>query len=452
MKTNRLVILIATCVAICSPHKTRSQDATLEQLQADYVRQEEQKADRARSAALAAEHLSKLTPEQLKMRTETIERIKKTLTPPIPSTERPSVRKMPLYTKDKDVPPLSPGQRLQLRTTLMTALFMDGWVGSQQSADYLNASINSLSSESADVGAIAESAYALAIVSSEEPQMRNLMESAREIDYISDPFNPVNTYPFPANFNAWPWWTENVAPSYVWSTIPRTLVDSNGPAAQSYQFPLAQVGNSQLRTLIDNHYDQLGNPVRHIIAFWYTLTNLYSAPPFGSDSAEFAVQVGLFNGSLNTTTNALKILLSETPTGWNRPAYVVSPMAKRNENVGTPGVTYYQLRAIVLKQNLPNRLPNKSTPLMRLDPSIQWIPYWLQPISEDFITEKVGNQAWVQWNTIAYPTNSFKLTFATNPLGPWSDQIGVPVSYTNEVATAKFLANNPARFYRLENR
>ncbi|MBP6858267.1 MAG: hypothetical protein KBC33_00330 [Candidatus Pacebacteria bacterium] len=456
MKKKLLVVAgLVAIVAIFSPQNmVQAQDATQEQKDADALRVQQADYQARLSIALAQEALKKLTPEQIEKRKEAIKRALAMPRPPLP-TNSPSLKTirqpMVVDTKKSTTPGLTQSERLQFRNMLITEIMMGGLVGTQESADYINQSIAMLNAESAEPETIIESAYALAaIVGSGGIEEQGLMSAARTVDYTSNPYVPINTFPFEATSIA-PWYTSSSSPFQPWSTVPRTLVSSNGPAAKSYVFPTSVNGASYIRALINNHYDQVGKPVRHILAFHYVFTNVHIEPVTGlKDFAFFDVNMGTFNGSTYPVINHATDGLEQTFTGYSRPVYLINAMPKK-VNPGQIGVLYYELLFQVTKQNLSGR-PSYSNPTMTLDPSVQWIPYWLSPINGDLISERVGNQIWVQWNTIAYPTNSFKLAFTTSLANTnWSTTIGVPVTYTNEVATAKFSPTNPMRLYRLQN-
>ncbi len=499
MKMKLLAMSVATIVAICSlGAKALAQDATPEQIAAEQKIATDAKLREILQAQKSAESLSKLTPEQIALRNLALERIKNTPPPPIPTNDGSALKPIRRTSKSASLstPQLSPGDKLRLRTSLMTQLYFDGAISSQKNAEIINGLILGRVHQGMPTDTIIGEAYATAATLPKDDQAvltfetsvatendatidaatsyvmqavddemiadgggiddpQALMMTARTVDYTSNPYVPINIAPFPANLlpsGNGPWITYNVGTSYPWSSVPRTLVSSNGPSVRSYQFGTNTNGISRLRYVPTNHVNQLGKPVRHIFALWYTLTNLYSWS-LVSDYARAYIYINYYNGNTDLSTNHFELEFGLTPNGWSRPAFLIDTMPNKTPS-GVPGVKYYEMIFEVKKLNQPSR-PAYQNPSLSIDPSVQWIPYWLPPIPEDFIIENVGNQAWVQWNTIAYPRDSYRLAFTTfldsdSTNMVWSTSIGVPVTYTNEVATAKFAATNAMRFYRLQ--
>lgn len=431
MKTRLLVMVAVVAIFSLRVQTGNCQDASpVQQAILD-----KEAFDQRNQLEAQAQMKSSLSPEQTARMQEARKKIL-AQRPPIP-TNPPAILKTGVknYVEKDTTPPLTQGERMQLRNMIMTELLKGGDLN-PEGADFMNEYINDLNNQGLPLeSVIAEANAAKAVLN-----LTSSLMSFRTVDFESNIYSPINTGPFGANFSSGFWATYTSLPTgdYPWITTNRTLVTTNGPQAQTYPLGYGISGQCRLFATVVNHVDQGGYPVRHILAFWYTLVNLISGP----DDANITIPVSTAGTG---STNLAYIPLAVNSPFWDRPAYII-PKAATNSIV--------QLRVTLYKTHYSTR-PVASNPALRLDPSVQWIPYWLSPISGDLVVERVGNEMWVEWSTLAYQQPYFRLTYAINAKGPYTTLIGVPITITNEVAIAKFPIDysslNQRRFYKLQN-
>lgn len=418
MKMKLLAMSVATIVAICSlGAKALAQDATPEQIAAEQERLRITAELNAAWKKQAQERMSLMTPEQLMIYTNRLEKIKKLPLPPMPSNAMVTARKkllsgttasMSMQTLAVQQPTFNRRDYLEMRAVLVDKFYAE--TADIDLANTLNQTL--ATNDTATLNLFVQENLNLSDLVSGNTNI--VVYSITAEDYV-----PLNTLPFNTG-----WTTKNTQGYSPWFTVNRTLVPTNGPAARS-AVSLAAGYKSTIETTLYNHYDYWADPVdSHTLGLWYQLLNKYAG-----DWCQ--LQLGPSGAYWLTDLSA--------STSWKNVQYSFGTIPK--------ATTSLQFAMVVYSQN--------GSPIASyLDPSVRWKPsaaYY--PVNEDFVIEIVGNQVWVSWWAAVYRPSHWFLTFATSIQGPWSSSIGVPVSTVNSVSTAKFniITGGGMRFYRLNH-
>ena len=249
----------------------------------------------------------------------------------------------------------------------------------------------------------------------------------------SNPYVFYNLPPF--TDNAW----DTVYSSQRYDFRPWAFTDvsvngTNKDSVRSYVFGFE--GNtsqlySEFHGLPVNHIDQFGDPVPHILSFWYKYIS--SVP----DSQFYA---GMANDYMYVP-GYFKTNLSQTSGLWSRKSVYVNAF---NTN-SSPYIVF------VVERGHPST--PYTGPDVFLDASVQWCPVITpMPTTNDMAIQKIGNTVKVQWSTLPYRKDYWNLQFAADVNGPYSTNIQTTVTYTGNLAYATFPATNNARFYRLKHK